>query len=74
MIFNTRTQEQPITSQEFYRLRLDKVILKKEDIIKALEDWGTISSMYEAKKYMELVENIRRKLPLHLQNEILKNE
>ena len=65
-------EEQPITSQEFYRLRLDKVILKKEDIIKALEDWGTISSMYEAKKYIQLVENIRRKLPLHLQNEILK--
>ena len=59
---------------KFYDSRLKRTILTKEDIIKALEDWGTISSIYEAKKYAELVENIRRKLPLHLQNEILKTQ
>ena len=66
--------ESQLTVDEFYDSRLKRTILTKEDIIKALEDWATISSMYEAKKYMELVENIRRKLPLHLQNEILKTQ
>jgi len=59
---------------KFYDSRLKRTILTREDIIKALEDWGIIASLYETKKYIELVERIKRKLPVHLQNEILKEQ
>jgi hypothetical protein len=55
-------------------LRFDKEILTKEDIIQALRDWGTIATMYEANEYIKLYEKIKKILPLHLSNEILKNE
>ena len=61
-----------ITSTDFYNLRLNRTILTKEELIKALDDFGTLTSLYEAKKYVKLAEKIRRVLPLHLQNELLK--
>jgi hypothetical protein len=63
-----------MTVDEFYEARLHKEILTEKDIKKALTDWGIIASLPETKKYIELVQKIKSKLPLYLSNEILKNE
>lgn len=66
--------EMDMSAEEFYAARLHRPVLTKKDIIDALIDWGIIASVQEDKNYINLVEKIKKKLPVHLQEEILKSE
>lgn len=63
-----------ITIEEFYNLRLDKVILTKKDLLKSHQDWSTLDNLDQTKKYAKLVEKIKANLPVHLSQKILNNE